>query len=61
MIMLMMCAGLLIADMEDSANTLATIAYFFLVIGVTLQFVSFLRSERARSHQKKKLKDVVYA
>ena len=53
MVMLMMCAGLLIANMEDSANTLATIAYFFLVIGVTLQFVSFIRSERAKSHQKR--------
>jgi len=55
MIMLMMCAGLLIANMEDSANTLATIAYFFLVIGVLLQFISFIKSERAKSHPKKGL------
>ena len=53
MVMLMMCAGLLIANMEDYANTLATIAYFFLVIGVFLQFISFIKSERAKSHPKK--------
>jgi len=39
--------------MEDYANTLATIAYFFLVIGVLLQFISFIKSERAKSHPKK--------
>ena len=53
--MLMMCTGLLTTNMEDYANTLATIAYFFLVIGVLLQFISFIKSERAKSHPKKGL------
>lgn len=49
MVILMVCAGLLIVDKEDYANALAIGAYFSLVIGVTLQFISFIRSEKAKS------------
>jgi heme/copper-type cytochrome/quinol oxidase subunit 4 len=42
-ILLLTCAGLLVIGNSALANDLAVAAYFSLVIGVVLQFVSFLK------------------
>ena len=46
MIMLMTCTGLYITNMKEEANILATVAYFFLTIGVILQLLSYIRSKK---------------
>ncbi|MHA1594146.1 MAG: hypothetical protein ACTSXX_05315 [Candidatus Baldrarchaeia archaeon] len=49
MALLITAAVFLAVGDEDFANTLAVYAYYNLVIGVVLQLVALVRSERGRS------------
>lgn len=46
MFLLIMCAFLLILEMEWLAEQIANIAYFALVMGVMIKFIKFLREEK---------------
>ena len=43
---LVVCAGLLISGGSVLADSVATLAYFFLVFGVVLQLVSYFVEQR---------------
>jgi hypothetical protein len=43
MIILMMCAYLLACGNEFAANVLAVYAYYFLVVGVVLQLICYIK------------------
>lgn len=48
MVLLLFCAGLLASGFSSLANSVAVYAYYFLVTGVVLQLISYLKYERGR-------------
>ena len=46
LVLLVLTPAYLIRGLEDFANFLATLAYFFLVIGVAKQFVEYIAGQR---------------
>ena len=51
MALLLSCAVLLTMGHTPQANKTAEYAYYLLVIGVILQFVSFVKEERAKQEE----------
>jgi len=51
MTLLLSCAVLLTTGHTPQANTTAEYAYYLLVIGVILQFVSFVKEGRAKQEE----------
>ena len=51
MVLLLSCAFLLFTGHTPQANKTAEYAYYLLVIGVILQFVSFVKEERAKQEE----------
>ena len=51
MTLLVSCAVLLSTGYTPQANKTAECAYYLLVIGVILQFVSFVKEERAKQEE----------
>ncbi len=47
LVLLAVAAGILASGNEDMANDFAIMAYYLLVVGVALQMVSYIRSQRA--------------
>ena len=47
LVLLMVTAGIYAAGNERMANDIAIMAYYLLVLGVTLQIISYIREQRA--------------
>jgi hypothetical protein len=54
MALLIACAGLLASGLSSLANDVAVYAYYFLVVGVVLQLVAFIRDERGKGQNEVK-------
>ncbi|MCX9011804.1 MAG: cell division ATPase MinD [Candidatus Methanoperedens sp.] len=60
-LLLLLGAALAVANNEDFANNLATYGYYFLVIGVVMHLIEYLRGEEKEEEQKQVMKKIPQA